>query len=329
MNLPATFRYGTLVWLTSIVAVPVLLVIWTAVDKIMKNGSIWKIFSKDGLEFAVIMLFVGGILSIPSWILLMWIADGVVKLDWNEWERKLLLFGVGSLLTLLPFYILNCGDFLNIFEFKNAYSIILPYWLTITFGIFLYRMPNPFITLKEYFNFELQADRKHEFIDGRIVAMAYTSEQHGKIASNLNRLLGNCLIGKACDVYSGDRMLFVKECNQVFYPDLLIVCGEHKFHQAGPKMKATLNPSVVIEILSDSTEHLDKTSKTRCYKKIPGLRQIVFFSQKEQHVRILENEDGKWVDTEFYEPEDIPRIGDCDLPLQEIYRRVEFGESNG
>jgi len=183
---------------------------------------------------------------------------------------------------------------------------------------------NPTTTLEEYFAFEMKAEGRHEFVEGKIVAMAYTSEPHGKIASNLNRLLGNCLLDKACDVYSGDRMLFVKECNQVFYPDLLLVCGEHKFYPAGPKMKATLNPTVVIEVLSDSTEHLDKTSKTMCYKKIPGLQQIVFVSQKEQHVRILENEDGKWIDTEFYESEDVPRIGDCDIPLHEIYRRVGF-----
>jgi len=92
-------------------------------------------------------------------------------------------------------------------------------------------------------------------------------------------------------------------------------------------MKATLNPSVVIEILSDSTEQNDKTNKTRCYKKIPGLQQIVFVSQKEQHVRILENENGKWVDTEYYEPEDLPHIGDCHVPLHEIYRRVSFEQA--
>ena len=187
----------------------------------------------------------------------------------------------------------------------------------------------PAATLEEYFAFEIKAEGRHEFVDGKIVAMAYTSEAHGKIASNLNRLLGNCLLEKACDVYSGDRMLYIKACNQVFYPDLLVVCGEHSFYQSGPKMKATLNPSVVIEILSDSTEQHDKTNKTRYYKKIPGLQQIVFLSQKEQHVRILENEAGKWVDTEFYEPEDVPRIGDCDIPIQEIYRRVVFEVPNG
>ncbi len=74
------------------------------------------------------------------------------------------------------------------------------------------------LTLEDYFAFEMKAEGRHEFVDGKIVAMAYASEPHGKIASNLLRLLGNCLLSKDCDVYAGDRMVFVKDCNQVFYP---------------------------------------------------------------------------------------------------------------
>lgn len=182
------------------------------------------------------------------------------------------------------------------------------------------------VTLEEYFEFELTAERHHEFVGGKIEAMAYTSEEHSTIVHNLDVMLGVCLREEDCKVYPGDRMLFVRECGDVFYPDLLIVCGKHEFHQATKNMKATLNPSVVIEILSDSTEYLDKTTKTRCYKKIPGLRQIVFVAQKEKHVRILEREGERWIDTEFYEENDVPRIGDCDVPLNEIYRKVEFAE---
>lgn len=181
------------------------------------------------------------------------------------------------------------------------------------------------VTLEDYFEYEYKAERRHEFIGGKIEAMAYTSPEHGQVASNLGLALGICLREKDCSVYIGDRMLFVRECRDVFYPDLLIVCGKHEFYQATKNMKATLNPSVVIEILSDSTEYLDKTTKTRCYKKIPSLRQIVFVSQKEKHVRILEREGERWIDTEFYEEGDVPRIGDCEVPLGEIYRKVEFG----
>jgi len=178
------------------------------------------------------------------------------------------------------------------------------------------------VTLDDYFAFEAQAEGRHEFVGGKIEAMAYTSPEHGQIASNLALLLGNCTRQKGCSVFIGDRMLYVPECQSIFYPDLLILCGEHEFHQATKNMKATLNPSVVIEILSDSTEYLDKTAKTRCYKKVSSLRQIVFVSQKERHIRILEREGERWIDAEFYEETDLPRIADCELPLEEVYWKV-------
>ncbi|MBL7798041.1 MAG: Uma2 family endonuclease [Saprospiraceae bacterium] len=178
-------------------------------------------------------------------------------------------------------------------------------------------------SLDDYFAFEAQAEGRHEFVAGKIEAMAYTSPEHGQIASNLALLLGACARERGCSVFIGDRMLFVPDCNSVFYPDLLILCGEHEFHQSSKNMKATLNPSVVIEILSDSTEYLDKTAKTRCYKKIPSLKQIVFVSQKERHIRILEREGERWIDTEFYEENDLPHIGDCAIPLEEAYWKVE------
>lgn len=176
------------------------------------------------------------------------------------------------------------------------------------------------VTLEEYFEFEYKSERRHEFIGGRIEAMAYTSPEHATVVHNLDVMLGICLREKDCKVYPGDRMLFVRGCGDVFYPDLLIVCGKQEFYQATKNMKATLNPFVVIEILPASS----KSFRTRYYKSIPSLRQIVFVSQKEKHVRILEREGERWIDTEFYEEGDVPRIGDCDVPLGEIYRKVGF-----
>ena len=179
--------------------------------------------------------------------------------------------------------------------------------------------------LEAYFNLEYKAERRHEFIDGKVVAMAYTSEEHGTIVSNLNRLLGNCLLEQDCSVYASDRMVLVPGCNGSFYPDVLVVCGEHQFYQVHKNMRATLNPSVIVEVLSNSTEHIDKTHKTRCYKQIPSLRQMLFVAQDEMHVRILEKEGEKWVDTEFYENEAVLRIGEYLIPLPEVYRRVRLG----
>lgn len=88
-------------------------------------------------------------------------------------------------------------------------------------------------SLEEYFAFEYKADGRHEFEDGKIVAIAYTSEPHGKIASNLNRLLGNCLLDKACDVYVGDRMLFIQDYNQVFTRICCLFAGNISFTKPG------------------------------------------------------------------------------------------------
>ena len=115
-------------------------------------------------------------------------------------------------------------------------------------------------------------------------------------------------------------LLAVVTANNIFFWLL------KRYGQATKNMKATLNPSVVIEILSDSTEYLDKTATTRCYTKIPRLCQIVLVFQKEKHVRSLEREGERWSDTELYEEDDVPYAGDCDVPLGGIYRKVEFAK---
>lgn len=167
---------------------------------------------------------------------------------------------------------------------------------------------NKGVTLDEYFEFEFKSERRHEFIGGKIEAMAYNSEEHATIVHNLDVMLGICLREKDCKVYPGDRMLFVRECKDVFYPDLLIVCGKHEFYQATKNIKATLNPSAVVKILPNSNGSSGNTYRTRYYKNIPSLRQIVFVSQKEKHVRILEREGERWIDTEFYEEGDVPPL---------------------
>ena len=118
-------------------------------------------------------------------------------------------------------------------------------------------------TLEAYFEFEYKAERRHEFIGGKIEAMAYTSEEHATIVHNLDVMLGICLREKDCKVYPGDRMLFVRECRDVFYPDLLIVCGKHAFYQASKNMKATLNPSTVVKIQTNLPAKLTEPDITK------------------------------------------------------------------
>jgi Uma2 family endonuclease len=182
------------------------------------------------------------------------------------------------------------------------------------------------MSLESYFDFELEAAERHEFVDGQVRAMAYSTPAHGRIQTNISDELGKCLKAKGCLRYTSDRMILIPECeNQVFYPDLVVVCGEEKFYVHKKKMKATLNPSVIIEILSDSTEEHDKTSKWSCYRKIKSLQQYIMVEQKAQviHSYRRKNEDDRNWDYSCAEKADeIIDVLDCVLRVREVYEGI-------
>ncbi len=186
------------------------------------------------------------------------------------------------------------------------------------------------MTLEEYWQFEFHAEGKHEYHDGILVEMSYTSEPHGQICSNLIGLIGNCILDKDCSVYTENRMVFIPECRKNYYPNVLLVCGKHELKAVTKNMKATMNPSVVIEVLSDSTEDFDKTKKAKCYKKINSLKQLVFIRQDEINVRILNRteNDREWIEIETFEDNETVEIGDCKISVSDIYNRVEIVDSS-
>lgn len=180
-------------------------------------------------------------------------------------------------------------------------------------------------TLEQYFDREYKAEGKHEFLNGEIRAMAYTSEVHGKIQSNLMGRLFPCTEAHNCELYGSDRMIYVPNCNNIYYPDLVIVCGEQEFKLHKRTMKATLNPSVLIEITSPSTESEDRIDKRDCYKTIPSLKQYIIVSHRKKAVEVynrMEGDMNKWINSEVKEEEDFVEIGDCKILLKDIYNKV-------
>jgi Uma2 family endonuclease len=188
-----------------------------------------------------------------------------------------------------------------------------------------YRTPNK-ISLEMYLEMIADGTRRLEYHDGVIVDIQSATEAHGRICTNLTRLIDTCLLDKDCDIYAGDRELWVQNCRKMYYPDHIIVCGKHKMKQMSKNVEATLNPSVVIEVLSDSTESYDLGTKSRCYKTIESLNQIIYVSQKEKYIRTLVRmkDEKAWKDIEFTEDDDDIPIGECTILLKDIYRRVEF-----
>jgi Uma2 family endonuclease len=189
-----------------------------------------------------------------------------------------------------------------------------------------YRRTPKKISLDDYLEMIADGTRRLEYHDGEVVDIQSATKAHGRICTNLTRLIDTCLLDKDCDIYAADRELWIPKCNKVFLPDHIIVCGVHNMIQMSKNVEATLNPSIVIEVLSDSTEKLDETLKSRCYKTIESLKQIVFVSQKMKYIRTVKrNKEGDiWGEYEYFEDDELVEIGDCKILLKEIYRRVDL-----
>jgi Uma2 family endonuclease len=182
------------------------------------------------------------------------------------------------------------------------------------------------VSLETYLTLIDDGTKRLEYHDGEVIDIQSATEQHGKICTNLTRLIGNCLLDKPCDLYAADRPVWIEACNKSFFPDHVIVCDEHEFIQLSKNVKATVNPSVVIEVLSDSTGDFDQTTKTRCYKKLKSLRQIIYVSQDEKYIRTLIKTENEriWNEIEYFEDDEKVPIGDCKITFKDIYHRVIF-----
>ena len=194
----------------------------------------------------------------------------------------------------------------------------------------LTQQKSDFLSLSDYFDFESKSAFRHEYQDGFVVKMAYASDNHELIVANLLRELGNCLRPTECLVYPSNRMLFVPDCNKTFYPDVSIYCGKRETHQHSENMTALLNPSVLIEVLSPSTERDDKDKKWRCYKRVLSLKQYILIAQDEFFVRILSRTDDEntWLQTEYDSEKTTIKIGECDVSIQDIYLNTDVSKEH-
>jgi Uma2 family endonuclease len=154
---------------------------------------------------------------------------------------------------------------------------------------------NPKIdTVEEYLHNEQTSPIKHEYLNGRISAMAGNSENHNLIVAHLLGILYSQLRGRPCKAYPSDMRVKVTQTNLYTYPDLSIVCGTALFDTTANN--TLINPTVLIEVLSPTTENYDRGRKFEHYRSIASLRDYVLISQDrvliEQYVR---QEDDRWL----------------------------------
>ncbi|MCP4661999.1 MAG: Uma2 family endonuclease [bacterium] len=183
--------------------------------------------------------------------------------------------------------------------------------------------PQSTLCAEEYLAFERQSETKHEFLDGEIVAMSGASRAHGLIAWNLSGILYPQLKTGGYEAFSGDMRVHIPVTERYTYPDLVVACGEPQFEDE--ELDTLLNPTLIVEILSPTTEDKDRGTKLFQYRSIPSLQVILLVAQDKVHVeQFRRQQDGTWLLTDFDGLEDVlelPTIGSW-LDLADVYDRV-------
>ena len=150
------------------------------------------------------------------------------------------------------------------------------------------------IDYETYLTIEQEADRKHEWLDGRIYAMAGGTTAHGQLTAQSIMELGRLAAGCGCRVFSADVKIRVQATGLATYPDASVVCGP--IERDARDRNAVVNPVVLVEVLSDGTEGYDRGEKFEHYRQIPSLRDFVIVSQHKAHVEVYSRDErGRWV----------------------------------
>ena len=180
---------------------------------------------------------------------------------------------------------------------------------------------------EEYLAFEKKSEIKHEFFDGEMFAMTGASLNHNRISRNIERELGVLLKGSSCENLSGDMRVKIQAKEQYMYPDIVIACDDILLEKING-VETLLNPIVIIEILSDSTEAYDRGKKFSSYRLISSLQEYILVSQTHCQVEKFIRGDDSW---RYFSYEDMNQSitidsVDAELLLSDIYYRVEFAD---
>jgi Uma2 family endonuclease len=185
------------------------------------------------------------------------------------------------------------------------------------------------MTEAEYLEFERQSEIRHEYVRGEIFAMAGASDEHNLIVASLIRHIGNLVFGTQCKYYPSDVRVKIEATGSYLYPDVLVLCGEKKF--AAGTFDTLLNPSLIIEVLSPSTEAYDRGKKFEDYQKIASLQEYVLVSQDKARVeRYKRDKSNKWSYEAFDGLEAKLELSsiNASLSLADVYEQVNFPPKN-
>jgi Uma2 family endonuclease len=176
---------------------------------------------------------------------------------------------------------------------------------------------------EEYLAVERRSEGKSEYLAGEVFAMVGASKRHNLITANLIRILGNQLLDRPCNVYPSDMRVKVSPLGKYTYPDVVVACEEEEFDDE--ERDTLLNPVVVIEVLSESTEAYDRGRKFEHYQYIESLTEYLLVSQEPYRVEQYVRQGGQeWKYYEYHSAEDVLLISviGCELALKDVYVKV-------
>lgn len=177
------------------------------------------------------------------------------------------------------------------------------------------------MTFEEYLAFEEASDEKHEWIGGYVFAMAGGTPRHAQLSANAIGLLRGILGTSGCSVFSSDLRVRIQETTRRTYPDVTVVCGPLERDPAD--RNAITNPTIIVEVLSDSTEASDRGEKWRHYRTLPSLQSYVLINTREPLVEVFTRSGTSWSLSDAG-PGDFAALGlhDAKLDVDALYAGV-------
>ena len=189
-------------------------------------------------------------------------------------------------------------------------------------------IPKRKLTAAEYLEIERTAEFRRKFFDGEMFAMAGASYQHNIVKDSLVFELRLRLLGSSCRTSSSDQRVRIDASGLYVYPDIVIVCGEPEFAPQDPL--SLINPRIIIEVLSNSTQPFDRESKFHHYMKLPSVEEYILVLDYEPLIsRYVRQADGMWGLRMFHSLEETFSLATipAEIPMADLYRDVTFPQS--
>lgn len=186
-------------------------------------------------------------------------------------------------------------------------------------------VPKPNLSLEEYFELDRNSEANYEYFNGEIFEMSGVSPNHARIEMNLAVRLSPRANARGCEAFPANLRIKVPVLPTYRYPDLSIVCGGARFEEIGG-LQCLVNPALLIEVLSDSTESYDRGEKFRQYKSIESFREYVLISSDSKNVtHFLKHNERFWMQSDYEAGESLHITTlDYDLNVDEIYQGMNF-----